>query len=99
MLIEGVKLSNGQVVPLSVDDLGRLILGGEVEFKNDSGNPIPITGSLSAVPGLSIPSHDGIEMTYTGDDLTGVVYKSGEDTVATLTLGYTDGKLTSVVRV
>lgn len=42
--------------------------------------------------------YDTIELTYTGTDVTGVVYKVGTTTVATLTLTYTDGKLTKVVR-
>jgi len=52
--------------------------------------------------GLSIPEHDYISLTYTGTNLTGVVYKdggSGGTTVATLTLAY-DGSnnLTSVTK-
>lgn len=67
-----------------------------VEIKNDSGNPIPV------VTGLEIPEHDYISLSYTGSNLTGVVYKtggSGGTTVATLTLVY-DGSnnLTSVTK-
>lgn len=57
--------------------------------------------SASALPGLSIPEHDYISLSYTGSDLTGVVYKtggSGGTTVATLTLAYSDGNLTSVTK-
>lgn len=50
------------------------------------------------VQGLVNQPHDEIAMTYTGSDLTGVTYKLGGETVATLTLGYTGGNLTSVVR-
>jgi hypothetical protein len=56
-----------------------------VEIKNDSGNPIP------TLTGLEIPAHDYIDLSYTGANLTGVVYKdggSGGSTVATLTLAY-----------
>jgi hypothetical protein len=75
---------------------GPVTVSNEVEVKNDSGNPIP------TVEGLSIPEHDYIALTYTGDNLTGVVYKdggSGGTTVATLTLAY-DGNdnLTSVTK-
>jgi hypothetical protein len=67
-----------------------------IEIKNDSGNPIPV------VTGLEIPEHDYIDLSYTGSNLTGVVYKtggSGGTTVATLTLVY-DGSdnLTSVTK-
>ena len=75
---------------------GPVTVSNEVEVKNDSGNPIP------TVEGLSIPEHDYIALTYTGSNLTGVVYKtggSGGTTVATLTLAY-DGNdnLTSVTK-
>jgi len=43
-------------------------------------------------------SYDEIALGYTGSDLTTVTYKKGGTTVATLTLGYTSGNLTSVVR-
>ncbi|UOF79272.1 hypothetical protein [Caudoviricetes sp.] len=55
-----------------------------------------------ALNGLKIPNHDYISLSYTGSNLTGVVYKTGGSsgtTVATLTLAY-DGSsnLTSVTR-
>lgn len=80
---------NIQGATLSLDASG-------VEIKNDSGNPIPV------VTGLEIPEHDYIALSYTGANLTGVVYKtggSGGTTVATLTLAY-DGSnnLTSVTK-
>jgi hypothetical protein len=46
---------------------------------------------LAVVTGLSIPEHDYTSLSYTGTNLTGVVYKtggSGGTTVATLTLVY-----------
>jgi hypothetical protein len=46
---------------------------------------------LAVVTGLSIPEHDYTSLSYTGTNLTGVVYKtggSGGTTVATLTLAY-----------
>jgi hypothetical protein len=76
-------------------DIGAISVG-EVEISNDSGNPIPV------VTGLEIPEHDYIDLSYTGTNLTGVVYKTGGasgTTVATLTLAY-DGSdnLTSVTK-
>ena len=76
-------------------DIGAVSVG-DVEIKNDSGNPIP------TIQGLEIPAHDYIALSYTGANLTGVVYKdggSGGTTVATLTLAY-DGSsnLTSVTK-
>ena len=57
---------------------------------------------LAVVTGLSIPEHDYTSLSYTGTNLTGVVYKtggSGGTTVTTLTLAY-DGSnnLTSVTK-
>jgi hypothetical protein len=46
---------------------------------------------LAISQGLEIPDHDYISLSYTGNNLTGVVYKtggSGGTTVATLTLAY-----------
>ena len=43
------------------------------------------------IAGLDIPAHDYISLSYTGSNLTGVVYKeggSGGTTVATLALTY-----------
>ena len=51
--------------------------------------------------GLSIPDHDYISLSYTGADLTGVIYKvggSGGTTVGTLTLAYSGGNLASVTK-
>lgn len=67
--------------------------------QTSSGDFIPF--KAGATPGLDIPAHDYISMSYTGSDLTGVVYKTGGSsgtTVATLTLAYTDGNLTSVTK-
>jgi hypothetical protein len=57
----------------------------EIAVTGRSGSPVPIT------TGLEIPAHDHVDLTYTGSNLTGVVYKqggSGGTTVATLTLAY-----------
>lgn len=51
--------------------------------------------------GLEIPPYDYISLTYTGDNITSVVYKtggSGGTTVATLTLAYSGSNLTSVTK-
>jgi hypothetical protein len=86
------------VKPLPVDIQGATLSldANGVEIKNDAGNPIP------TIDGLEIPAHDYIALTYTGSNLTGVVYKTGGaggTTVATLTLAY-DGNdnLTSVTK-
>lgn len=51
--------------------------------------------------GLQIPAHDYASLSYTGNNLTGVVYKTGGAggvTVATLTLAYTGANLISVTK-
>ncbi len=47
---------------------------------------------------LTPAQFDTIELGYTGSDLTTVVYKLATVVVATLTLTYADGKLSTVVR-
>jgi 2',3'-cyclic-nucleotide 2'-phosphodiesterase (5'-nucleotidase family) len=58
--------------------------------------------AVATVAGLSIPEHDHIGLSYTGGNLTGVVYKaggSGGTTVGTLTLAYDgSGNLTSITK-
>ena len=59
----------------------------------------------ASVPGLSIPEHDHIEMSYTGSKLTGVKYFSmgaeseGGILRAELELDYKGSNLVSVTRV
>ncbi len=63
----------------------------------DEDNPLSTTLSNT----LITESYDYISLSYTGDNLTGVVYKtggSGGTTVATLTLGYTGSTLISVTK-
>jgi hypothetical protein len=82
-----------------------------IESKMDTANAIAtaqaadvvtIKGNSAKVPGFSLPTYDYISCSYTGSNLTGVVYKSGGSsgtTVATLTLGYDgSGNLTSVTK-
>ncbi len=68
----------------------------EIAVTTRTGAPLPV------FTGLEIPAHDYIALSYTGSNLTGVVYKdggAGGTTVATLTLVY-DGSnnLTSVTK-
>lgn len=63
-------------------------------------NP-PSDVESSVLPGFDIPPYDYISCSYTGSDMTGVVYKSGGASgtvVATLTLTYNSGNLTSVTK-
>lgn len=71
-------------------------------YRLDSYDVEKVAGPNGAIQvttsGLAIPKHDEIVLSYTGDNLTGVVYKLASVTVATLTLAYTGSNLTSVVR-
>lgn len=57
--------------------------------------------SFPITTGLSIPPYDYVSLSYTGENLTGVVFKTGGasgTTVATLTLAYSGSNLTSVTK-
>jgi hypothetical protein len=73
----------------------------ELQLKANLTETQPVSAASLPVPGLSIPPHNYIALTYTGDNLTSVVYKtggSGGTTVATLTLAYTGSVLDSVTK-
>jgi hypothetical protein len=88
-------------LPVNIGSATLSVTADGVEIKNDSGNPVPVSGTVNVLTGLEIPDHDYIALSYTGDNLTGVVYKtggSGGTTVATLTLAYSGSQLTSVTK-
>lgn len=61
------------------------------------GNPLPVTIESGLVP----ESYDFISLTYTGSDVTGVVYKSGGPdgtVIATLSITYVGGNISTVTR-
>lgn len=64
--------------------IGNEVLSGDT--------PIPTTSAMN------IPAYDEQVIGYTAGELTSVTYKKGGVTVATLTLTYTAGDLTGVVR-
>ena len=84
---------------MAVDTHGLEVLkkSGEEVTPGDKSDLYIKTKSI-AVPGINIPTHDEIQLSYTGDNLTSVVYKLDSVTVATLTLSYTGSQLDSVVR-
>lgn len=63
---------------------------------------VKVSGSISTTDGFSIPAYDYVSMSYTNDNLTEVVYKTGGSngtTVATLTLTYNgSNKVTSITK-
>jgi hypothetical protein len=67
----------------------------------DAGGSLPLgegANPLQVTSGFFVPKYDEIVLSYTGSDLTGVVYKLAAATVATLTLSYTGSDLTGVTR-
>ena len=109
--LSNVEISNdiGNPIPVSAAQL-PVSLGAKtaaeslpVTLSTDGALPAGANaiGKLTTLPGLDIPAHDYVACSYTGSDLTGVIYKtggSGGTTVAALTLAYTDGKLVSVTK-
>lgn len=75
-------------------DASVSITGVATEAKQDV-----IISDTSSIAGLKVPAHDYISLSYTGTNLTSIVYKtggSGGTTVATLTLAYSGSQLISV---
>jgi hypothetical protein len=72
-----------------------------VEPGQEEEEPLPNYQLTPTIPGLSIPAHDHIATTYTGDNPTTVVYRKGGaagEIVATLTMVYDGDKLVSVTK-
>jgi hypothetical protein len=59
----------------------------------------PDITALESISGLAIPPHDSIDLSYTGVNLTGVIYKNAGTTVATVTLTYSGSNLTNITRI
>jgi hypothetical protein len=62
---------------------------------DSAGNEVDFS-TLQSLVGFEIPPYDDIVLSYTDNDLTGVVYKKGGSAVKTLSLSYTDGNLTRI---
>jgi len=91
-IVIGSEVNDDRKVEL--DSLGSKITV-PVSIYDSSGNQVNLASGL--VPEI----YDYIALTYTGSNLTGVVYKSGGSggsTVATLTLAYTGSVLDSITR-
>jgi hypothetical protein len=85
-----IKNDDGNPIPVS-DAGGSLTVDGPLTDAELRATAVPVSGTVNVLTGLEIPEHDYIDLSYTGSNLTGVVYKtggSGGTTVATLTLVY-----------
>jgi hypothetical protein len=98
---DGVEIKNDVGNPIPVDDAGgsltvddgggSLTVDGPLTDAELRATAVPVSGTVNVLTGLEIPEHDYIDLSYTGSNLTGVVYKTGGSsgtTVATLTLAY-----------
>jgi hypothetical protein len=98
---DGVEIKNDVGNPIPVDDAGgsltvddgggSLTVDGPLTDAELRATAVPVSGTVNVLTGLEIPEHDYIDLSYTGSNLTGVVYKtggSGGTTVAALTLAY-----------
>jgi hypothetical protein len=98
---DGVEIKNDVGNPIPVDDAGgsltvddgggSLTVDGPLTDAELRATAVPVSGTVNVLTGLEIPEHDYIDLSYTGSNLIGVVYKTGGSagtTVATLTLAY-----------
>ena len=90
-------MSTGKTkVKVGIRDLSGTDINPATSEKQDTANT-----ALSKLIGFEIPAYDYISLSYTEDNLTGVVYKTGGSegvTVASLTLAYTDSVLNSITK-
>jgi len=90
-------MSTGKTkVKVGIRDLSGTDINPATSDKQDT-----INTALSKLIGFEIPAYDYISLSYTEDNLTGVVYKTGGSegvTVASLTLAYTDSVLNSITK-
>lgn len=98
--LESISVQNNVATDM-LDRAGRLVghvtvdnFPATVEIANDVGNAIPVAEVTGLVPKV----YNEVVLGYTGTDVTTVTYKQSGATVATLTLTYTSGLITGVVR-
>lgn len=91
--------------PGQVNDEALNIANGKtfqvVQVADSGGNVTGVGSNLIGplVSGFTYPSHDGVVMTYTSGQLTGITHKSGSTTVSTVTITYDgDGNVTSILQ-
>lgn len=78
-------------------DFGAVVGSVWTPSKVSSTNPLPVTQAGSLIP----VTYDYISLSYTGDNVTGVVYKTGGaggTTVATLVITYSGSNILTVTR-
>ena len=97
---------SGAVKPSSIEQDEHLEVGGvgvkrvlSAGYDGTNLHDLTVDSSGRLILSSLVPyEYDNLVLGYTGSDLTSVVYKKSTTVVATLTLGYTDGKLTTIAR-
>lgn len=89
---EGVVVSDPELAH------ARQRVTDEQPAPDDFGAVVRVAGPVVALTALVPTDYDKLDMSYTGNNLTGVVYSKGGIVVATLELEYTGDKLVSVAR-
>jgi hypothetical protein len=104
-----INNANGAAA-VNIQDGGNTITVDGTVTANQGGSPwqvqsnsanISTEATLKGVAGLVLTTYDYIALTYTGTNLTGVVFKTGGaggSTVSTLTLAYTGSRLDTVTK-
>ena len=95
-VIEGVYKQVGQadtILPLSVDSTGRLqttataTVSSEVEIKNDSGNPVPISATARSCLGrqtISVTTGAVVTLTVPANSVAAMIQADGNSVSITL---------------
>jgi len=89
-----VKVTPSGALTVESTVTGTVSIAGTVNIAE----PVTVDGAVTAFSSLVPVAYNEISLSYTGANLTGVIYKQSGSTVATLTLGYNGDNLTSVVR-
>ena len=90
----GVNPSTGAAyVDLQSSGTIPLPTGASTSSKQDTQTTL-----LQGIAGFVPSVYDSVTLSYTGSNLTGVVFKNGGTTVSTLTLAYTGSQLDSVTK-
>jgi len=110
------KDPSGNKMPVAVDANGAVIISGTVSSIGNvetilnaqtaietvmAADVAATKASAASIAGMAIPANDYMALSYTGSNLTSIVYKTGGSsgtTVATLTLAYSGSNLISVTK-
>jgi hypothetical protein len=113
IITKGANATPPSGTEIATDDVGgvqfqrvKLDVGGDgvstpVTDLATSAKQDTVIGELQTINSLVPDAYDYIDLTYTGDNLTSVVFKTGGaggTTVSTLTLAYTGARLDSVTQ-